>query len=118
MKRTKGGFTLIEAVICTALIAVITAGFLSMTLTGLSITEKMNAYAQETAALVSYYESGKVPDGQKVEVQKVSDPEEPTKINVDDWNSIGIGTFYLQRAEVRLEDADSGLTYYYFGNPE
>lgn len=112
MKRTKGGFTLIEAVICTALITVITAGFLSMTLTGLSITEKMNAYAQETATLVSIYETGKVSSGQKIEVEQFL---EKTAINVDDENSLGgSGTFYLQRATIRMEGAEDGITYYYF----
>lgn len=104
MKKGKRGFTLIEVVVCTALLAIITAGFLSMTLTGLSITEKMNAYVQQTANLVTAYETGELSDG----LEHSSSTEQET-MNIDQFHA---GTFYLYRHGIHAEGEESGMTYY------
>lgn len=106
MKWNKNkGFTLIEAVICIALIALITAAFLSMALSNLTITDKMNSYDKNTSDIVTAYDTGRLPENIKT--------KSLSSRNID-IGSPYASEFTLRRAELYADGEDSGITYYYY----
>ena len=104
MKRNNG-FTLIEAVVCIALITLITAAFLSIALSNLTITDKMNVHAKDTSDIVTSYETGKRPSN--INNRSLSGEDIAT-------GGANGGSFILRRCELYADGEDSGITYYYY----
>lgn len=104
--KNKRGFTLIETVVSLALLSIVVAGFLSVSLGASSIQGENNLYGQRTAALITALETG---------VEDSLQQQKRTEIgHVDISFSIGEEdqTVPLSQWRITQKDDETGITYF------
>lgn len=101
-RQKKGGFTLMEAVICLALVGVISAAYVAMATGSIRVYRAGEEYGQETADLLSALATGDLGEDVK------DSPLGRVEIQLD-------GGYYLalERRQLSL-DGEEGITYYRF----
>ncbi len=104
--KTKRGFTLIETVVSVALISIVVAGFLSITLGASSIQRENNLYGQRTAELIT-----------ALETRDSLETQEKSRIGTVDL-TFQIGedretqTVTLEQWRITQTDDTTGITYF------
>jgi len=105
--KSRNGFTLIETVVCLAILGVITLGFMTAIVGTAKVSQNVHAYDHTNAARVSNLESEKIPADML---------SEKTTAGIALGKMNGSGTSYqIDVNEYKLKEKDSsGVSYYYF----
>lgn len=99
--RNKKGFTLIEAVICIAMIGLLSVAFMQITTASLQANSSGTRYDRASAALVSALENDETP------ADMTSTENGTLKVNLGGGQSVT-----LHERDLHYKDETSGITYY------
>lgn len=102
MRDKKKGFTLVEAVICIAIIGILSMGYLTLSSASANIFHRGVEYDRQSTALLTAAQNGTTEEGMTEETEEA----------VQQLQFSGSDSISLDRVTLSMEDGSGAVSYY------